>query len=92
MWQEWDSVFAAAHPVPAFELLAQLRIRLLNDVDSRVRLLAFPAPPSACTPGTAEISQFLCGGLPDVHRVSGGAGSEHDWRITPLLRIAFCLA
>lgn len=32
-----------------------------------LRLLAFPAPPGACAPGTAEISQFLCEGLPDVH-------------------------
>ncbi|CAN2968570.1 hypothetical protein METHPM2_130023 [Pseudomonas sp. PM2] len=46
-------------------------------------LLAFPAPPGACAPGTAEISQFLCGGLPDVHRVSDRTGSEHDWRISP---------
>ncbi|MNV52638.1 hypothetical protein D3C71_1447400 [compost metagenome] len=48
-----------------------------------LRLLAFPAPPGACAPGTAEISQFLCEGLPDVHRVSDRAGSEHDWRIAP---------
>lgn len=48
-----------------------------------LRLLAFPAPPGACAPGTAVISQFLGGGLPDVHRVSDRAGSEHDWRISP---------
>ncbi|WP_170862298.1 hypothetical protein [Pseudomonas borbori] len=31
--------------------------------------MAFPAPPGVYAPGTAEISQFLCEGLPDVHRV-----------------------
>ena len=47
-----------------------------------LRLLVFPAPPGACAPGIAEISQFLCEGLPDVHGAFDRAGSEHDWRVT----------